>query len=239
MKRRDFSLQLASASLAALPAALWSGSAAAQGGPVEGTHYSRLAQPVPVSVPAGKVEVIEFFSYACGHCFKLEPFLAAWAGKLPPDVVFKRVPGVGSGAWSQLGLLYYSLEAMGKLDALHEKAFDAMHKENTNLANVKIREQWLAKQGIDAVQYASVEKSFSVQSKLSRAAQMMGSYKVDGVPMLIVNGKYVTSTGHAGGPEKVVPVVEQLIAMARKDMGTTAAAPATAKPAAAKPAAAK
>ena len=64
-----------------------------------------------------------------------------------------------------------------------------------------------------------MEKSFTVQSKLSRAMQLMGSYKVDGVPMVVVNGKYVTSTGHAGGPEKVVPVVEQLIAMARKDMG--------------------
>ena len=204
--------------------ALAAGSAHAQLRP--GQDFT-LLQPPQSAAGDGKIEVIEFFSYACGHCYKLEPFLASWAAKLPPDVVFKRVPGVGSGAWSQLGLLYYSLEAMGKLDALHEKAFDAMHKENQNLANAKIRDQWLAKQGVDVAQYASVEKSFSVQSRLSRAAQMMGSYKVDGVPMLIVNGKYVTSTGHAGGPEKVVPVLEQLIAMARKDMGvSSAAAPA-------------
>jgi thiol:disulfide interchange protein DsbA len=183
-----------------------------------------LLSPPQATEGGGKVEVIEFFSYACGHCFKLEPFLASWTKKLPPDVVFKRVPGVGSGAWSQLGLLYYSLEAMGKLDALHGKAFDAMHKENVNLANPKIRDQWLTKEGIDPVQYAAVEKSFSVQSKMSRAAQLMGAYKVDGVPMFIVNGKYVTSTTHAGGPEKVVPVVEQLVAMARKEIGTTAAA---------------
>jgi len=195
-----------------------------------------LLNPPQATDGGGKVEVIEFFSYACGHCFKLEPFLASWAKKLPPDVVFKRVPGVGSGAWSQLGLLFYSLEAMGKLDPLHEKAFDAMHKENLNLANPKIREQWLAKQGVDAAQYNGVEKSFTVQSKLARATQLMGAYKVDGVPMVIVNGKYVTSTGHAGGPEKVIPVVEQLIAMARKDMGTSTAE--AAKPAA-KPVAAK
>lgn len=188
-----------------------------------GQDYT-LLNPPQATEGGGKVEVIEFFSYACGHCYKLEPFLAAWAKKLPPDVTFKRVPGVGSGSWSQLGLLFYSLEAMGKLDALHDKAFDAMHKENTNLANPKIREQWLAKQGIDPVQYAGVEKSFSVQSKLSRALQLMGAYKVDGVPMVIVNGKYVTSTGHAGGPERVIPVVEQLIAMARKENGLTPAA---------------
>src|SRR5512139_165494 len=196
-----------------------------------------LLNPPQATDGGGKVEVVEFFSYACGHCYKLEPFLASWVKKLPPDVVFKRVPGVASQSWSQLGLLYYSLEAMGKLDPLHERAFDAMHKENTNLSNPKIREGWLAKQGVDAAQFAAVEKSFSVQSKMSRAVQLMGAYKIDGVPTIVVNGKYVTSNAHAGGPDKVIPVVEQLIAMARKDMGLTAAAPAPA--AAAKPAAAK
>ena len=200
-------------------------------------HEYTLLNPPQAADGGGKVEVIEFFSYACGHCYNLEPFLAAWAKKLPPDVVLKRVPGVGSQAWSQLGQLYYSLEAMGKLDPLHERAFDAMHKENTNLSNPKIREGWLAKQGVDAAQFAAVEKSFSVQSKMSRAVQLMGAYKIDGVPTIVVNGKYVTSNAHAGGPDKVIPVVEQLIAMARKDMGLTAAAPAPA--AAAKPAAAK
>ncbi len=225
--RKILTLALATLGLAA-------GSAHAQLRP--GQDFT-LLQPPQSTAGDGKVEVIEFFSYACGHCFKLEPFLAAWARKLPPDVVFKRVPGVGSGAWTQLGLLYYSLEAMGKLDPLHERAFDAMHKENQNLANPKLRDQWLARQGVDPAQYASVEKSFSVQSKLSRAAQLMGSYKVDGVPMVVVNGKYVTSTGHAGSPEKVMPVVEQLIAMARKDMGAASAAAAPA--AATKPAAVK
>jgi len=201
----------------------------------QGQEYT-LLNPPQATDGGGKVEVIEFFSYACGHCYKLEPFLESWAKKLPADVTFKRIPGVGSAAWTQLGLLYYSLEAMGKLDTVHNKAFDAMHKENVNLANSKVREGWLAKQGIDPVQYAAVEKSFSVQSKLSRATQLMSAYKVDGVPMVIVNGKYVTSTGHAGGPERVIPVMEHLIALARKDMGTSAAsaAPASPKPVAVK-----
>ena len=88
MKRRDFSLQLATAGLGTL----WAASAGAQGGPVEGTHYTKLAQPVAVSTPSGKIEVIEFFSYGCPHCFALEPTLETWAKQLPPDVVFKRVP---------------------------------------------------------------------------------------------------------------------------------------------------
>ena len=184
----------------------------------QGQEYTLLASP-QATEGGGKVEVIEFFSYGCGHCYKLEPFIESWAKKLPADVTFKRIPGISSGAWTQLGLLYYSLEAMGKLDAVHGKAFDAMHKENVNLANSKVREGWLAKQGIDPVQYAAVEKSFSVQSKLSRATQLMGAYKVDGVPMVVVNGKYVTSNAQAGGPDRVVAVLDQLVVQARKDLG--------------------
>lgn len=206
---------------------------AAQAQISQGKEYVLLSPPQPTEGD-GKIEVIEFFSYACPHCYHVDPFLESWAKKLPPDVSFKRVPGVGSNAWSQLGLLYYSLEAMGKLGALHEKAFDAIHKDNVNLAMPKVREQWLARNGVDVAQYNAVEKSFSVQSKLARATQLMGAYKVDGVPMLVVNGKYVTSNGHAGGPEKVVPVLEQLIAMARKEAGATAAAKPAAKPVAAK-----
>jgi len=184
-----------------------------------------LLSPVQPTDGGGKVEVIEFFSYACGHCYSVEPFLESWLKKLPADVAFKRGPGVGSGAWTELGMMYFAFEAMGKLDTLHAKAFEAMHKDNVNLAHPKTRYEWLAKQGVDVAQFQAVEKSFSVQSKLQRARQQMGSYKVDGVPMFIVNGKYVTSNATAGGAAKVVPVLEQLIAMARKDMGAAAPAP--------------
>ena len=212
--------------LACIAVGVFAGSAQAQ--LRLGQEYA-LLNPPQATDGGGKVEVIEFFSYACGHCYKLEPFLESWVKKLPADVTFKRIPGVGSGAWTQLALMYYSFEAMGKLDTLHGKAFDALHKDNVNLANPKQREAWLARNGVDPAQYEAVAKSFSVQSKLSRAQQLMGSYKVDGVPTLIVNGKYVTSNAAAGGAARVVPVVEQLIAMARRDLGLAAPAPAGAK----------
>lgn len=180
--------------------------------------FTMLQPPQPMD-GSGKVEVIEFFSYACPHCYKLEPFLESWAKKQGPDVVLKRVPGAGSDSWTQLAVLYYSLEAMGKLEALHMKAFNAMHQDSVNLANPKIRESWLAKNGVDPAQYQGVEKSFSVQSKVGRAKQLMAAYKVDGVPMVVVNGKYVTSNAHAGGPDRVVAVLDQLVAMGRRDLG--------------------
>ncbi len=122
MKRRDFSIQLAATGLGAV----WAGSAAAQGGPVEGTHYTKLAQPVAVSVPAGKIEVVEFFSYGCPHCFALEPTLEAWAKRLPNDVVFKRVPVGFNALYENYQKIYYALEAMGQLEHMHRKVFDAI-----------------------------------------------------------------------------------------------------------------
>ena len=184
-----------------------------------GAQSFTLLQPAQPMDGSGKVEVIEFFSYACPHCYKLEPFMESWAKKQGPDVVVKRVPGAGSDAWTQLAAFYYSLEAMGKLEALHMKAFSAMHQDGVNLASPKIRESWLAKNGVDPAQYQGVEKSFSVQSKVGRAKQLMGAYKVDGVPMVVVNGKYVTSNAQAGGPDRVVAVLDQLVVQARKDLG--------------------
>jgi len=195
--------------------ALWATPSVAQARP--GEDFTVLSPPQ--ATEPGKVEVIEFFSYACGHCYRLEPFLEAWAKKLPPDVVFRRVPGVGSEQWSALAQLFYTLEAMSQLDRLHPKIFSALHEQNQNLASAKVRDAWLAANGVDAQQYAAVEKSFAVQSKLSRARQLMAAYKVDGVPMLVVNGKYVTSSAKAGGPERVIPLIERLIAQARVESG--------------------
>ena len=115
------------------------------------------------------------------------------------------------------GVLSY-LEAMGQLDTYHMKVFDAMHQgEKLNLGNKKIREEWLAKNGIDVAKYNEMEKSFSVATKMQRAKQLTASYKVDSVPRLVVNGKYFTSAEQAGGAQNMFPIVDQLIGMTRKE----------------------
>lgn len=190
-------------------------------------------QPYAVLSPAqptdggGKIEVVEFFWYGCPHCYSLEADVNAWLKKAPKDVVFKRVPAVPNEQWAQSAVLYYTLEAMGVLDQYHAKVFDAFHKENQNLANKRIREEWLKKNGIDVAKYNEVEKSFSVATKMQRAKQMTANYKVDGVPRVFVNGKYYTAAEFAGSNSRIFTVVDQLIAMARKEK-TAAAAPGTA-----------
>jgi thiol:disulfide interchange protein DsbA len=193
--------------------------------------YAALTPPQATD-GGGKIEVVEFFWYGCPHCYTLEPEVASWSKRVPKDVVFKRVPAYPSESWGEGARIFYTLETMGMLDQLHQKVFDAIHKDNINLNNKRLREEWLAKNGVDVAKYNETEKSFSVASKLARAKQLTQSYKVDGVPRVFVNGKYYTSGEQAGGPQRVFPVVDQIVELARRESGATAApgaAPAAAK----------
>jgi protein dithiol oxidoreductase (disulfide-forming) len=206
------SLRKALSLLVACFAFAFAGSAWSQAAP----QYSLLTPPQPTD-GSGKIEVVEFFWYGCPHCYHLEPAVNAWLKTAPKDVVFKRIPAYPSDSWGPMVAMYYTLEAMGLIDTFHSKVFDAMHKDNVNLANKSKRDEWLKANGVDPAKYAEVEKSFSVVSKISRARQLTQSYKVDSVPRIIVNGKYVTSAEQVGGADKVFPEVDQLVAMARKD----------------------
>jgi protein dithiol oxidoreductase (disulfide-forming) len=183
--------------------------------------YALLNPPQPTE-GGGKIEVIEFFWYGCPHCYALEPEVNAWLKRAPKDIVFKRVPAYPSESWGEAAKIFYTLEAMGVLPQYHQKVFDAIHKEGVNLNNKRLRDDWLAKNGIDPKKYEETEKSFTVASKLQRARQMTQNYKVDSVPRLVVNGKYYTSAEQAGGGQNVFPIVDQLVDMARRDQGTPA-----------------
>jgi thiol:disulfide interchange protein DsbA len=208
------SLRKALSFLVALLAFASAGAAWSQAGP----PYSMLT-PAQATDGSGKIEVIEFFWYGCPHCYALEPAVNAWLKTAPKDVVFKRIPAFPSDSWGQGASMYYTLEAMGLLDQYHQKVFDAIHRDKVNFANKSSRDEWLKANGIDAVKYAEVEKSFAVVSRLARARQLTASYKVDSVPRIIVNGKYVTSGEQAGGADKIFSTVDQLVAMSRKEKG--------------------
>ena len=176
--------------------------------------YAPVNPPQPTETP-GKVEVIEFFWYGCPHCYALEPAVNNFVKNTPKDVVFRRVPAIPSDAWGEHAKIFYTLEAMGLLEKLHQKVFDAIHQDRQNLNNKKIRDEFLAKNGVDAAKYAEMEKSFTVATKLQKAKQLTYAYKVDSVPRLVVNGKYFTGPETAGGTQNMFPVVEKLIGMER------------------------
>src|SRR5258708_29750249 len=132
----------------ALLAFAFAGAAWSQAAPA----YSLLTPAQPTD-GSGKIEVIEFFWYGCPHCYALEPSVNAWLKNAPKDVVFRRIPANPSELWGEMARVYYTLEAMGLLEKYHQRVFDAMHKENVNLGNRRLREDWLPPNGIHVAQY--------------------------------------------------------------------------------------
>jgi len=168
--------------------------ACAQDSPVEGVNYIELKPPQAVE-SSGKIEVLEFFWYRCPHCYALEPDLESWAKRLPRDVQLKRIPGILNDDWGIDARIFYTLEAIGELERLHRPLFDAIHQQGgvrlRGDAFAKWTADWLATQNVDMSKYDAAFRSFTVESKLRRAAQMSRAYRLDGVPTLAVQGRYL------------------------------------------------
>ena len=196
---------------------LFSGLISAQSPKIEeGFDYRILPVAQPVDFK-GKVEVIEFFWYGCPHCYDFEPELSAWVKRQPKDVVFKRVPVAFRDDLLPHSQLYYALESMGKGDALNEKVMYAMHKENKRLLTETDIADWVASQGIDRNTFLATYRSFAVVSKARAAKQLAEAYRIDGVPTIVMQGKYVTSPSIAGTKAKAIAVMDYLEEKIRKD----------------------
>jgi len=214
MKRRDTLFTLAAAGL--VPKA-W-----AQGAPVEGKQYVRLGQTLP-STP-GKIEVIEFFFYRCPHCNAFDPQLEAWVHQLPADVSFRRIP-VGQQAVLKLHQrMYYALEAMGALTpAVHSGIFNAFHRGGVDADDEAAVVALVGRLGVDTAKFKATFNSFGVQTKVSQGTKLAEICGVEGVPALVIAGRWRTSPGQAGSPgqselaqgQQALVVADALIKMAR------------------------
>jgi protein dithiol oxidoreductase (disulfide-forming) len=165
--------------------------------PVAGTEYRVLDKPQPTD-SGKKVEVTDFFWYDCPHCAAFDPSLEAWVKKQGDKINFKRVPVNFRDTFIPQQKLYYALEAMGKVNELHAKIFRAIHVERQQLDTDAQIAAYIAKQGIDPKKFADAYNSFGVQTKVQRATQLQAAYKVDGVPLLAIDGKYLTSPSIVG-----------------------------------------
>jgi len=160
--------------------------------------------------------VIEFFWYSCPHCNAFEPRLEAWIRKQPPDVAVRRVPVAFRDSFVPQQRLYYTLEAMGKVDELHGKVFQAIHVNRQPTDREESILEWAEKNGLDKAKFKELYNSFSVQTKTRRATQLQDAFKVQGVPALGIAGKYYTDGSLAGNMDRALQVVDYLVAEARK-----------------------
>ena len=187
-------------SAALVTASLFGMTAQAADVPLEaGKTYVELSNPVPVAVP-GKIEVVELFWYGCPHCYAFEPTINPWAEKLPKDVNFRRIPAMFGGPWDAHGQLFLTLEAMGVEHKVHNAVFEAIQKQGKRLTKPDEMADFVATQGVDKVKFLATFNSFAIQGQIKQAKELAQKYGVQGVPTLIVNGKYRFDLGSTGGP---------------------------------------
>lgn len=161
--------------------------------PKLGAEYIQLASPQPVQAVGKKVEVIEFFMYHCPHCYVLEPSLAEWVKKEGANINFKRIHMPMQGGKDPEAHLYLTLEAMGKLDEMHAKVFKAIHVDRVRMSTDEVVIDWAVKNGADKKKFMDAWNSFGVMTKLNRLPSILNNYKIDSVPTLVIDGRFMTS----------------------------------------------
>ncbi|MDP9011049.1 MAG: thiol:disulfide interchange protein DsbA/DsbL [Pseudomonadota bacterium] len=191
----------------------------------EGVNYTRLVPAQPTSVPAGQVEVLEFFWYACPHCYAIDPLVESWKKSKPGFVTFSRVPVMWSEGHRSTARLYYTLESMGKLEQLHGEVFKEIHVNGDPLIATdpndvagaeRIQTAFVKKFGIAEDAFKKSYHSFAVETALQRGDQLVLRYRVEGVPTFVINGKYVADVRSAGSPERLLALVDELAAQEHK-----------------------
>lgn len=208
--------RLAQASAQPLPAGKWK----------PGVNYVPLVPAQPTNVGAGKVEVLEVFWYGCPHCYDLEPFLTSWNKNKPAYVEFVKVPVIWGPVHRAHAKLFYTLKALGR-DDLTPKVFDDFHNRRNEFVvlagnsvdEARTLDNWVAfgkANGIAEADFRKAATSFTVNTDLQRAEQLTTRYRVEGVPLVVVNGKYRTDVGMAGGQSKLLELINDLAASEQK-----------------------
>jgi protein dithiol oxidoreductase (disulfide-forming) len=187
---------------------------------VAGTHYTELKAPVNTN-DASKVEVLEVFWYGCSHCFRFEPLITNWEATKPADVDFGRFPAMWNGLMEVHAQVYYTAEAMDALDIVHEHIFNAINIEGNRLQNEGQIGALFAKYGINEDDFGKAFNSFSVRTKVNQAKKRMQDYEIRSTPNMIVNGKYLVTTGEAVRTQAdMLEVVDFLVEKERQQLSS-------------------
>ena len=177
----------------------------------EGIDYRVVEQPMRAE-QGDDVEVLELFWYGCPHCYHLEPNIQQWLVSKPDGVSFRRLPAAAAPRWVPHAKAYYAAEMLGELDKLHEPLFKALHDDRRKVFTDEAIIAFAAEQGIDEDAFRKAYNSFPVDMQVRKSAELVRNYNIDGVPAIVVNGKYVTSSTQTGSTDKMFLVVNQLVA---------------------------
>ena len=188
---------------------------------VAGTHYTELQAPVNTN-DSSKVEVLEAFWYGCSHCFRFEPLIANWEATAGEDVDFVRFPAMWNALMEVHAQVYYTAEAMDALDIVHEPVFNAINIEGNRLQNENQIGALFAEYGISEDDFSKAFNSFTVRTKVNQAKQRMQAYEIRSTPNMIVNGKYLVTTGETVRTQAVMlEVVDFLVEKERQQLSNS------------------
>jgi thiol:disulfide interchange protein DsbA len=183
-----------------------------------GRHYRLLNPAVPTNVAPGKVEVVEVFWYGCGTCYMLDPYLESWKKTKPAAAELVRLPITWSDSAKRHAKLFYALQALKQDQRLHAKVFDSIHRGGNGLVarddagTLAMQRDWAKANGVDPTAFTNAWNSMSVDVKLRQADELVRRYRVEGTPAMIINGKYFTDIGSAGGVPQMLELINALVA---------------------------
>ena len=175
-----------------------------------GADYREIAQQ-PVET-GDSIEVIDFFFYGCQYCNELQPRLERWRKSKPADAVLRRMPVVRHDSWVPLAKTYFTLEAIGALERLHNAVYHSYHVEDLYMSQEKVISEWAAKHGLDRDKFMAIYRSDETRQKVERARKLTVDYDIQGTPSLVVDGKYLTD----GSSAKTIDILDGMIRLARQ-----------------------
>lgn len=174
----------------------------------------RVIRPQPVQVASG-IEVIDFFWYGCPYCNQLQPALERWISRKPADVTVRRIPVILRDSWAPHARIYYTLEALGEVERLHQRVYHGYHVEQLYMSKPDVMSEWAVRNGIDRARWDEAYGSAEVQRKVEEAAKLTRAYGITGTPSLVVHGRYLTSGNMSESLDGVIQILDGLVRRVR------------------------
>ena len=175
----------------------------------EGKHYQRIDQPK--TIDSNKIEVLEFFWYGCPHCYSFEPHVNKWKQNKPGNVEFVRVPATFQPLWVLHARAYYALQMLGVGEEIHLKFFNEIHNKKNYMKTLDALTVFVQEHGVQRTEFIDAMNSFTVENQVRKATKLVTDYKLNGVPAVAVNGKYLISASMAGSYDNMIKIMNYLI----------------------------
>ena len=177
----------------------------------DGVTYQLITPAQPTSADEGMIEVVEIFSYGCSHCHRFEAVLDRWLKNKPSNVKFVRLPAIFNGTLAMYARAFYAAEGLGVLDKIHLSFFEAIHVQKRGMNTEAEIAALFAEHGVSQKNFEKAFRSFAVEAKVRRAAELGKRYGVQATPSMVVNGKYITDPGKTQGFQGLIKVVDSLV----------------------------